>query len=653
MIEPVRKLHLFLFYKEKKRALAKLQSLGMVHLETQEQGQSGRLGKLYRQKDRYEKLMRQISAHDGSEKESQNQPDSKSHSVGEISLPDDLQKRLEFLEELIGRKEELNSALEELHQQYIRYKPLGDFDSSAIAKLSDRGVKLYFYRGAVRLYEQFDLSKYTTIELAKDSQNVYFVLIQADLTGEEGSGQEAPVIPFERLPLPGQSLSSLQNQMKKVETEIEQINRTLSHVKENEDRLIKGHARLEERIAYQQAKLSLSRHKSDQIFFIEGYYPVKNETKIKQFLDENELAYEIHEVEPDDNVPVMMKNAGPSKFFQPITKIFSLPDYFEIDPTPFFAPFFAFFFGMCFGDAGYGAVGLIISLIMLFTSKKMRPFAWLGIILSASTVLNGFLLNTFFGEPLFNVPGSKGILNRPSDITIFAAYTVQGGTQFPAMTLALLLGFVQIIFGFILQSANEIRQNGWKHGLKALGMVLITLSAAVIAVHHDFLFLGFNPKFEIGPIPVGAAFAAVDEDIADAGLIAGLILFFFFNSLSLNIFIRPLTGLWEFYQFTTGLLGDFLSYIRLFALGLASGLLGNAFNQIAFMVLPQSAAGEIQYAHPLIAVSVIILILGHTLNLGLSALGSFVHPLRLTFVEFYKNLNFKGGGRLFKPFAKA
>ena len=97
---------------------------------------------------------------------------------------------------------------------------------------------------------------------------------------------------------------------------------------------------------------------------------------------------------------------------------------------------------------------------------------------------------------------------------------------------------------------------------------------------------------------------------------------------------------------TTGFLGDFLSYIRLFALGLAGGLLGNAFNKVAFMILPN---GDIH--SPLFAITIVILIVGHSLNLGLGILGSFVHPLRLTFVEFYKSINFTGGGKEFKPFA--
>jgi V/A-type H+-transporting ATPase subunit I len=99
-------------------------------------------------------------------------------------------------------------------------------------------------------------------------------------------------------------------------------------------------------------------------------------------------------------------------------------------------------------------------------------------------------------------------------------------------------------------------------------------------------------------------------------------------------------------------MADGLSYLRLFALGLAGGLLGAAFNQIAFMFII-TKEGTLNYASPLIICTILILIIGHTLNFILAALGSFVHPLRLTFVEFYNNVVFKGGGQAFRPFSKA
>jgi V/A-type H+-transporting ATPase subunit I len=110
-------------------------------------------------------------------------------------------------------------------------------------------------------------------------------------------------------------------------------------------------------------------------------------------------------------------------------------------------------------------------------------------------------------------------------------------------------------------------------------------------------------------------------------------------------------GLWELYQFAQGLMGDGLSYLRLFALGLAGGLLGAAFNQIAFMFIT-TPDGTVNYASVGVIGTILVLIVGHTLNLLLSALGAFVHPLRLIFVEFYNNLEFRGGGVPYSPLSK-
>jgi V/A-type H+-transporting ATPase subunit I len=108
--------------------------------------------------------------------------------------------------------------------------------------------------------------------------------------------------------------------------------------------------------------------------------------------------------------------------------------------------------------------------------------------------------------------------------------------------------------------------------------------------------------------------------------------------------------MWELYGFVTGLMGDILSYLRLFALGLAGGLLGNAVNRIAFMMITDDA-GIIHYSFAGTLGTIVILVLGHSLNMAIAALGGFVHSLRLTFVEFYKNLKFEGGSKAFEPFS--
>jgi V/A-type H+-transporting ATPase subunit I len=136
----------------------------------------------------------------------------------------------------------------------------------------------------------------------------------------------------------------------------------------------------------------------------------------------------------------------------------------------------------------------------------------------------------------------------------------------------------------------------------------------------------------------------------------GLLLIVFDNLFVKKIsspFLRPVLIFWDAYNFASGLMSTSLSYLRLFALGLAGGLLGAAFNQIAFMLITNEQ-GVVNWATPLVVFTILILIIGHSLNLALSALGAFVHPLRLTFVEFYGgfSLGFKGGGKPYKPLSK-
>jgi V/A-type H+-transporting ATPase subunit I len=121
------------------------------------------------------------------------------------------------------------------------------------------------------------------------------------------------------------------------------------------------------------------------------------------------------------------------------------------------------------------------------------------------------------------------------------------------------------------------------------------------------------------------------------------------NNLHRNVFANIGAGLWDTYNMATGLMGDVLSYIRLYALGLAGGMLGGVFNQLAFMV--RDGAGDTLYGVPGWLGCGLILVFGHTLNIAMSCLSAFVHPLRLTFVEYFKNSGYDGKGEAYEPFS--
>ncbi len=243
---------------------------------------------------------------------------------------------------------------------------------------------------------------------------------------------------------------------------------------------------------------------------------------------------------------------------------------------------------------------------------------WLG----GATVLFGAITGTFFGINLAEqvdapfLQGVKAMFLTPEDM----------------FNLALVFGFIQIIFGMFIKVANQIKQHGIGFALSTIGWIIVILSTATMAVLDKIHNATDDNKL---------MFSTIHLIILG---IAGLDIYVF-NHPKRNVFINIGAGLWDTYNMVTGFAGDLLSYIRLFALGLSSAILGLVFNKLAMDLSP-----DIIIVKQL--VFLIILIFGHGLNIFMSGLGSFVHPMRLTFVEFYKNAGFMGGGKEYKPFRK-
>lgn len=627
-------LSLLLFYTEKKRMLRGLQNLGVVDLNLVKT-ETERTRRAAQNLAELRKSLAQILRAKHGLPQGTVLP--------EVALPNESAAQLKLIRSLLQQKEQLENALREMAQEYARYEPWGEIPVGGIALLAQHGIGVHLFSGSEKFFDRYDFGEHCVEEISRGGNIVRFALLTLHA--------DAPVIPFQKFAVPGSDLAAMRREREFLEKKLLDTVKRLAALAGSAHALMRSAAHLETQRSFETAKHSLEADTTGTIYRISGYFPAAQLVAIRKFLEERKLAYEIGEPAEPEKAPVLLHNGRLAKLFEPITGIFSLPDYRELDPTPLFAPFFTLFFGFCMGDVGYGLLLLVISTVLLL-KKNLRKIGLLGVILSAATIGSGLLMNSFFGANLF-VRDGQGLLATKSDPAFFAAYTVQGKTVFPAMTLSLLIGCLQIFAAFILQSVNEIIVLGWRYGVKALSMLMISGPAFILAAHTNFMGLGFDRSFVIGPISVGRVLTSVPEQVAQAILAAGFVLFFFFGSPDRKFYIRPLAALWDFYGFSTGLLGDFLSYIRLFALALAGGLLGNAFNQIAFMMLPKTAAGTPEYASPWIIGTVLVLVVGHTLNFALGALGAFVHPLRLTFVEFYKNINFRGGGRLYKPFRRA
>lgn len=489
-------------------------------------------------------------------------------------------------------------------------EPWGKFSWKTIEGLKAIGQNIYFFVCSKSAYDNNWISKYNLFEIKRTGAMVYFVIVSEE--------EKAPEIKADLLKLPSTSLKELHATQKEYEIEIDEINKELDYFAASAiEVLTAAEKKNNSEIDFKTVTLQASEEADAKLKLLEGWVPENLENDLIEKLNDTGSFYLKSEPKLTDNVPVLLKNNAFAKLFELVGSLYSLPNYREIDLTPFFAPFFMLFFGFCLGDAGYGLLIMIATLVMRAKAKPdMKPVWTLGFWFGIATVVMGIVGGTFFGVMLVDLEFSW--------LSLFKKYILD---QNQLMAFAVILGVIQIVFGMCLKAARAIKMEGIMHALSTIGWVTIIVG-------------------------VGGSYGLSSQGIINTGLgqvlmivfgTIGAILALFFNSPGKGIFVNLGMGLWDTYGTTTGLLGDVLSYIRLFALGLSSAILGNVFNQLAF-----DLTGDIPVVSQLL--TVLILLVGHSINFFMAALGAFVHPLRLTFVEFYKNTGFAGGGKAYKPF---
>ncbi len=417
--------------------------------------------------------------------------------------------------------------------------------------------------------------------------------------------------------MPERPFPAIAQNILKIEEEIKNINEDIDNYAKTSIPALKSVKNtIAENSDFNKAVLNTSGKFEDTVMLLEAYVPENKEKKLTEFLNENPTLYVKENPTLKDNIPVLLKNNKFSRLFEPIGKLFSLPTYSELDLTACFAPFFMLFFGFCLGDAGYGLLFLTgAGLFKLKAEDNIKPLLSLVQFLGLATIIFGAISGTFFGINLIQ-----------TDIKLFADIKTLFLNPDNMFNLALVLGAVQIIFGMLIKMINRIKQFGFKYSLATVGWLIIFAGTAIFTVLSMKEILNTNI-------------------ILYAILSLGSFFILIFSDPKINVFARIGKGLWDMYSTVTGIFGDLLSYIRLFALGLSSAVLGFVINDIAIQILGSASVTRHIFF-------VVFLLFGHTLNILIASLGSFVHPMRLTFVEFYKNAGFVGGGKEYKPFEK-
>jgi V/A-type H+-transporting ATPase subunit I len=632
MIVKMKRLELLLYYKEREQFLDSLRSLGVVHIEElPENSESPRVSELAGQIRTCERVISSLK---------------KIQKAKEISAvqsrdgdPVEVLKRFEEYEE---KREKITQEIAALRKDAAMLQPWGNFEPASVKKLLPAGIKIRFFSMVQKKYDSLDKSKIPLQLISSANGQAFFVVI------ERG---EPLQIDAEEIRLPDVSLSAIQEKIKSLNASLKSIESSMEKMVSSLDLLETFRVEKQNLLNYERAQLSMQGHASGKLLHMKGWVPIDKEKDANSYLQKFSAWYKISEPEPGETVPIKVKNGPFSRLFEPIMKIYSFPDYWELDPTPFFAPFFMIFVGLCLGDLGYGLILTAAGLIGTFLApKKVRPLTLLITVLGLSTATAGILLNGFFGHTIFGGEGiAEGSAYFSRGVNTFSPLSpieTDHGQQFPMMSFAIVIGIVQLLFGMMLNAINSAIQEGFKSAIQPIASLGMLLTGLMIAAHAQFLEMH---QLVIGPLKIGSLLVALSPGLSKVLFFISLALFMLFNNLQMKIFFRPLIGLWELYQYVSGIIGNALSYLRLFALGLAGGLLASAFNYIAFMFITKSD-GQVEYGSPMIVATILVLILGHTLNLALSMIGSFVHPLRLTFVEFYGSLGFKGGGKPYNPF---
>jgi V/A-type H+-transporting ATPase subunit I len=305
--------------------------------------------------------------------------------------------------------------------------------------------------------------------------------------------------------------------------------------------------------------------------------------------------------------------------------MYSVPKYGTIDLTPFFAPFYMLFFAICLCDAGYGSVILAAGIALLLKGgAKMRQAALFSTVCGVASVVFGFFANSFFGMSISSAP-------------LFAEFKFLD-FQNDFFNISLVIGIIQILFGMAINIVVTTRTFGFKNALGSLGWFLLIFGSCMAGVAGM----------------VGVEWYSFSSPAYMATAAVALVLMLLLNKPSFNIFANFGVGLWDTYNNITGLLSDLLSYIRLFAIGLSGGVLALVFNSLALGLTGLDSGIEefsVGTVFQILAAAIILLI-GHGINLFMSTISSFVHPMRLTFVEFFKNAGFEMGTRVFEPLKK-
>lgn len=372
---------------------------------------------------------------------------------------------------------------------------------------------------------------------------------------------------------------------------------------------------------------------SHRTFVISGYIPRNCARKVEEYLTgKYDCSVDVEDLKEDEEAPVILKNNPFSANMEGVVESYGLPAKGEIDPTTIMSFFYVFFFGMMLSDAAYGLIVALVCGILVWKfprmsagmKKSLKLFFYCGI----STVVWGILFGGYFGNIVDIVSGK--FFGRT--ITLPALWFVPLDEPMKLLLYSLLFGVIHLFTGLGVKGYLCIRDRKYMDFFCDVVLWFMLLIGLILMLLPSSLFASISQMEIVFP----SALNTLAKILAAAGAV-GIVLMS--GRSSRNPALRIALGAYDLYNIT-GWLSDVLSYSRLLALGLATGVIASVINQMGSM-LPNNVVGVIFF--------IIIFLVGHSMNLAINLLGAYVHTNRLQFVEFFGKF-YEGGGRPFNPF---
>jgi V/A-type H+-transporting ATPase subunit I len=585
MIVKMRKITFIGIMDEKERFLQRLQGLGVTHITLPTESlEPVELSRELQKVTEIRKFLSRIADKDRAAK-----------------VSDDYTAVCSLREELAQRESRLQGEINTLKKERAQLEPWGEFDPQDVALLRSKGLDVRFYRVPHRNFDNMALDDILYHITRRTEGEVAFIAL-ASAPLDIGLAEEK---------LPAKSLSRIDGEIEAKNRELLEIKKEYAALAAEVQTLIDAEHRLKDDYEYQRVLMNTASFLNERLFVLSCWSPIAEEELMERIGPDFTLGHYSESPEPGDRVPVLLSNPPVFDSGEDLVNIYSPPNYNDFDPSATVLYCFAVFYGMIIGDAGYGFSLLALTIFLHWRIKSKAPF-WirfrrLNYLLSVSVIFFGIISASYFG-----------ILLRPDNPLkhfMLIDYSTKAGMNH-AMLVSILFGMVHLS---IAQGIKFFRTRD----LSSLGWIIVIWSGYAL----------LSAKMVKG----------IENPVALRVLIGGFVLVVLFTSKAKNPVIRILAG-FNGALSVVQLFADVLSYLRLFALGLATMYMCQTFNMLAGM--PYHALPYIGFLP-----AGLILLFGHMINIILGIMGGVVHGLRLNFLEWYRWC-FEGDGVPFKPFRR-